>query len=354
MDTEKKTVLVVDDNPANLRIIITSLKDDYRLIPFTSGKDAHEFFNKGRRCDLILLDVDMPEMNGFETIKLFKHNPDLRDIPVIFLTGLLDPSNEMEGLSLGAVDYIRKPFSPPLIKKRIDMYIALEEYNRHLGDLVKRKTTTIEKLSDVTIFTIVTMVGSRDHETGGHINRTSNYVVVLAEQLVRAGLFTRELTKANIDMLKRSAPLHDIGKVGIDDKILKKPDKLAPEEFNAMKEHTIIGGSALGEARQMMDEPSFLDIASVLALCHHEKWDGSGYPRGLKGEDIPLFARIMAIADVYDALISVRPYKKAFSHEEAVSIMMQGSGTHFDPRLTEAFEAVHEEFNAIARRFADQ
>jgi len=352
-DLQKKTIVAVDDSPSNIQIIVSTLRADYNVRPFTSGRECVEYFAKGQTCDLILLDIEMPEFNGFDTIRMLKSMPQCKKIPVVFLTGVVDTESEVEGFSLGAVDYIYKPVNPVLVKKRIEVHLALEEYSNNLELLVDRKTATIEKLSDVTISTIVSVIGSRDNETSGHVNRTSAYIVALSQALRSRGMYTDELTDDSIAQLKRSAPLHDVGKVGIKDAILNKPGKLTDEEFDAMKLHTTIGGEAFREARVKMNEASFLDLAEQLARSHHEKWNGLGYPEGLSGLEIPLSARIMAIADVYDALISERPYKEPFPHETAVKIIMEGSGSHFEPAIAEAFLSVEQEFDRIAQIFHD-
>ena len=353
-NAQKKIIVAVDDNPSNIQIIVSSLRNDYNIRPFTSGRECIEYFSKGQTCDLILLDIEMPEFNGFDTIRMLKNLPQSQKIPVVFLTGVLDTQSEVEGLTLGAVDYIYKPVNPVLVKKRIEVHLALEEYSNNLEQLVLRKTETIEKLNHVTISTIVSVIGTRDQETSGHVNRTSAYVVTLAEALCNQGMYLNQLNDESIEQLKRSAPLHDVGKVGIKDAILNKPGKLTDDEFSEMKRHSAIGADAFREARMMMNEASFLDLAEQLARSHHEKWNGTGYPDGLAGEDIPLFARIMAIADVYDALISKRPYKEPMSHDTAVKIIVDGSGIHFDPTIVNAFMSVEAEFDHIAHAFSDE
>ncbi len=350
---QKKTVVVIDDSPANLQIIISSLRDHYHMRPFTSGLEGLRYFERGQHADLILLDIEMPGLSGFDTIERLKQMPESRAVPVVFLTGVMDAASEVEGLSLGAVDYIYKPFNPLLVRKRIDMHIALEAYSQGLECAVERKTQTIEKLNRIAIFTIISIIGTRDNETKGHISRTSEYVVALSKALRDEGLYETALTDDTIQQLWRSAPLHDVGKVGIPDHILSKPGKLSCDEFEIMKTHTSIGADAFVEARAMMGEPSFLDFAEVLARSHHEKWNGQGYPEGLSGNDIPLIARIMAIADVYDALISVRPYKQPIPHDQAVQIIVEGRGTHFDPQLVDAFLHIEGKFREIADRSGD-
>ena len=353
MSKQAYTIMVIDDNTATCQMVLASMRERYRIVPFTSGAAAYRYFEKGHSCDLILMDIDMPGMNGFETLRLFRTLRQAAEIPVIFLTGYIESEYEMEGLAMGAADYIQKPIFVPLLRQRIDNLLKLQSYKKDLEVIVAAKTQTIEKLSDVTIFTIVSVIGKRDDETGGHIARTSEYLGALANKLVLMGYHTSDLTPADILMAKRSAPLHDIGKVAISDSILKKPDKLTPEEFDIIKTHTTIGADALREACEMMGETSFLDIGEVMARHHHEKWNGKGYPDGLKGENIPIFARIMAFADVYDALISKRPYKVAMSHETAVRTILEGAGTHFDPFICRAFEEIHEQFDEIANKFAD-
>jgi Response regulator containing a CheY-like receiver domain and an HD-GYP domain len=353
-DIQKKTIMAVDDNPSNIQIIMGALRPNYNVRPFTSGRECIEYFSKGQTCDLILLDVEMPEFNGFDTIRVLKNMPQSKKIPVVFLTGVIETQSEVDGLTLGAVDYIYKPVNPVLLKKRLEVHLALEEYSNNLQQLVERKTETIEKLNHVTISTIISVIGTRDQETNGHIKRTSAYVLAIAEALRNRNLFMDELSDESIEQLKRSAPLHDVGKVGIKDAILNKPGKLNDEEFAEMKRHSIIGGDAFHDARLMMNEPSFLDMAEQLARSHHEKWNGMGYPDGLAGNDIPFFARIMAIADVYDALISKRPYKAPMTHEVAVKIIMEGKGTHFDPVITGVFFEIEQEFNHIAQKFSEE
>ena len=347
------TVMVIDDNTATCQMVLASMRERYRIVPFTSGGAAFKYFEKGHTCDLILMDIDMPGMNGFETLRLFRTMPQASEVPVIFLTGYIESEYEMEGLAMGAADYIQKPIFVPLLRQRIDNLLKLQSYKTNLERIVETKTHTIEKLSDVTIFTIVSVIGKRDDETGGHIARTSEYVGLLAHKLVDMGYHTEDLKPEDILRAKRSAPLHDIGKVAISDSILQKPGRLTPEEFEIIKTHTTIGADALREACEMMGESSFLDTGEIMARYHHEKWNGKGYPEGLKGEDIPIFARIMAFADVYDALISQRPYKVAMGHETAVRTIIEGSGTHFDPFICRAFDEINGQFNEIATKFAD-
>ena len=340
----KPPVMIVDDNVVNLQVARKALSEVYTIIPATSGKSALTLLAKGMPS-LILLDINMPEMDGFETIKHIKSNEATKHIPVIFLTGLDDTGSELEGFRLGAVDYITKPFSIPLLIQRVDLHIALieqrkelEHYNENLMSMVKEKTKIIEELQHAVIYTLSDLIERRDGLTGGHVTRTQKYLRTLADGLVESGEYGDELEGADLDLWVESAQLHDIGKVGIPDDILKKPAKLTPEEFDIIKTHPLIGEQALTRALEMTSAKDFLSHAAVVAATHHEKWDGSGYPAGLSGKKIPLIGRLMAIADVYDALVSERPYKSAFSHDAAVEIILAESGKHFDPVLVEVFK----------------
>jgi Response regulator containing a CheY-like receiver domain and an HD-GYP domain len=339
----KPHVMIVDDNVVNLQVARKALSDVYTIIPVTSGKTALTLLAKSLPS-LILLDIDMPEMDGFETIKHIKNNAATKDIPVIFLTAMDNNVSELEGLRLGAVDYVTKPFSIPLLIQRVDLHIALIEqkvalqnYNDNLSQMVKEKTEVIEELQHAVIYALSDLIECRDGLTGGHVTRTQKYLKALAEGLVLSGEYAAELQNADIDLWVESAQLHDIGKVGIPDYILKKPEKLTAEEFAIIKTHPVIGEKALKNAMEMTRAKDFLRYAAIVAISHHERWDGTGYPYGLKGTEIPLIGRLMAIADVYDALVSERPYKKAFSHEKAVRIITENSGRHFDPVLTRIF-----------------
>jgi putative two-component system response regulator len=284
------------------------------------------------------------------------------DIPVIFLTAKSDVADEEMGLNLGAVDYITKPPSPPIVLARVRSHLYLKSARDFLKDKnafleaeVERRTMEVGLIQDVTMVAMGSLAETRDNETGNHIRRTQNYLRILAGQLRTSPRYRDYLSERNIELLYKSSPLHDIGKVGIPDAILKKPGRLDPEEYDIMKTHTTIGRDAILAAEKCLDSPnSFLFMAREMAYSHHEKWDGSGYPLGLSGEAIPLPGRLMAIPDVYDALISKRVYKKALSHEAAVELIGQGSGKDFDPDLVMAFMQVADKFRGIARTFRDQ
>jgi putative two-component system response regulator len=342
--------MLVDDSRANLLAGKTALSEDYAVQTVSSAARMLEAL-EWRRPDLILLDVDMPEMNGFEAIKVLKARPETREIPVIFLTAMNESAIELEGLQLGAIDYITKPFSPPLLRQRISLHLLLEDqkrtlvdqarllqnYNDNLQDMVAAKTKTIFKLQNKILTAMAEMVEGRDGTTGDHIANTQRYLGSLLSAVIGAGLWPQESSGWDVELLTQSSQLHDVGKISIRDSVLKKPGKLTEEEFAEMKEHVRFGIGFIERLEDGEEDSHFLRYAKIFAAFHHEKWDGSGYPHGLSGEDIPLLGRMMAVADVYDALTSERPYKKAFSHEEALRIIVEGRGTHFDPALVDLF-----------------
>jgi putative two-component system response regulator len=354
-EKEQKTkILIVDDVAENIHILIETLKDSYTIMAVNNGEKALKLASKENKPDLILLDILMPDMDGYEVCKRLKSNNKTQNIPIIFITALSEDINESQGLKLGAVDYITKPFMPELVKSRIDNHIQLKLYRDHLEHLVEERTKEIYITQDVTINSLAILAEYRDNETGGHIRRTQYYIKLLAEQLQKLPKYKNELNPFLIETLFKSAPLHDIGKVAIPDNILLKPGKLTPEEFEIMKKHTILGKEALEKAEATLNKTnSFLRCAREIAYTHHEKWDGTGYPNGLKGEDIPLSGRIMALGDVYDALISKRVYKKAFTHEVARSIIIEERGKHFDPDVVDIFIEFDEEWRKIALKYAD-
>ena len=356
------TILVVDDTPENLSLMSDLLRDDYRVKVATNGEKALRIAAGESVPDMILLDVMMPGMDGYEVCRRLKADPTTKDIPVIFLTARTDPEDERVGLELGAVDFITKPVNPPLVQARVRNHLIVKTHADLLRDKadwleseVQARTRDIERIKEVTIVAMASLAETRDNETGNHIRRTQNYVRALAEHLSTHPDFAPELTPEAVELLYKSAPLHDIGKVGIPDSILLKPGKLTPEEFEIMKTHPTLGAEAISAAEEGLDEKesSFLRYAREISQYHHEKWDGSGYPYGLKGDDIPLSGRLMAVADVYDALISKRVYKPAFPHEKAVTLILEGRGGHFDPRIVDAFAEIAHRFNEIAGAFAD-
>lgn len=326
-----------------------------------SGEKALAIATEERHLDLILLDIMMPGIDGYEVCKRLKSDEKTHDIPVIFLTSRSEAADEELGLELGAVDYITKPINPAITLARVANHLTLKASADFLKDKaayleqeVAKRTTELVALQDVTILTMASLAETRDSETGNHIRRTQFYVKELAEKLSTHPKFKALLTPAFIQMLFKSAPLHDIGKVGIPDRILLKPGKFEPHEFEIMKTHALLGKQVIEFAeRQLGREVEFLTLAKEIAYCHHEKWNGSGYPQGLAGEDIPVSARLMAVADVYDALISRRVYKEGMSHEKAAAIIIEGRGQHFDPDMVDAFIELQDAFQAIAARFVD-
>jgi len=359
---DKKIIFLVDDDPTNLTIGNNTLEKDYNVVTLNSGVRLLKMLEK-MIPDLILLDIDMPEMDGFQTIGYLKSNENYKNILVIFLTAKSDIESELQGLSLGAIDYIAKPFSPPLLLKRVHIHLLVEsqkqelvQFNDHLQDMVDEKTRTVVELQNAVLKTMAELVEFRDNITGSHIERTQNYLRILIEALKKSTLYQDEVSSWDAELILQSAQLHDVGKIAIEDRILRKPGKLTPDEFDKIKVHTVFGEKVIERIKKNTTQHAFLEQARLLAYTHHEKWDGSGYPMGLKGLSIPLQGRLMAVADVYDALVSNRPYKKAFDHEQAVDIIKNESGTHFDPALVDLFLTVSDEFkinNSIAMQNAD-
>jgi putative two-component system response regulator len=356
----KPTILIVDDSPANLSLLGGLLHKSYTVKATGHGSKAQQMASQ-EQPDLILLDIIMPDMSGYEVCRQLKADRHTRHIPVIFLTSKTDVESEEIGMSLGAVDYITRPINPEILLSRVKAHFVdaaqtqtLRVNNEYLEFEVAKRARQFAALQQVTILALAALAEVRDRDTGQHLRRTQNYIRALGLQLRCHPRFSSYLNDAVIDMLFKCAPLHDIGKVGIPDRILLKPGRYEPDEFAIMKTHPALGYEALEQAQEAAGESmEFLDIAKQIVYCHHEKWDGSGYPQGLAGDAIPIPARLMALADVYDALISRRVYKAAISHAQATRIITEGRGTHFDPDVVAAFVALADEFQAIAARFAD-
>jgi putative two-component system response regulator len=337
------------------------LKDRYRVKAANSGEKALRVLQGDTLPDLILLDVMMPGLSGHEVAQQLKRDPRTRDIPIIFLTAMAATEDEIHGLELGAVDYITKPIRPALVLARVDTQLKLKaaadflrDHSDYLEKEVARRTLEVIAIQDVAIQAMASLAETRDNETGNHIRRTQHYIKVLAEHLRDHPRFSHFLTEDTVALLFKSAPLHDIGKIGIPDHILLKPGRYTEEEFEIMKTHTTLGRDAIQHAEDQLGmRAEFLSLAKEIAYSHQEKWDGSGYPQGLAGDDIPISARLMAVADVYDALISRRVYKAGMPHGQAVEIIRQGRGTHFDPDICDAFLDCLDQFQTIAERFAD-
>jgi putative two-component system response regulator len=329
----------------------------YEVFTVPSAEKMMEFLDKALP-DLILLDVMMPKADGYEAIKWIKSQPGTADIPVIFLTSKSNAESELEGLSLGAVDYILKPFSPQLLLKRVEVHRKMEHqtkllknWNTDLKKLVDEKTSAVVKLQNAVLTTMANLVEFRDGVTGRHVERTWHFLSLLMDEMQKQGVYRDVLKTWDIDLFLSSAQLHDVGKIAIHDNILLKPGSLTREEFEEIKLHTTFGETIIEKIQEEAGESMFLTHGKIMAGTHHEKWSGGGYPRGLVGSDIPLQGRMMAIVDVYDALVSVRPYKKAFSHKEALQIISGENEKHFDPAITEVFLSASEEFLVASRHY---
>ena len=369
---KRKAVFLVDDDLTNLTVGIEALEEYYDVITLSSGGLLLRTLEKNIP-DLILLDVDMPGMNGYDTIRAIKSNPRTAGVPVVFLTAKSDGGSELEGLSLGAVDYISKPFSEPLLLKRIEMHLLVEaqrraleaqarkvtllnqeltRFNANLQEMVDAKVKTVVELQDALLQAMAELVECSDDNTGGHIGRTQGYLSVLLDAVTRSGIAPLETSTWDVRLILKSAQLHDVGKIAIRDNVLNKIGKLTDLEFEEIKKHAAFGGAVIDRIKESTSEQAFLEYAKIFAVMHHERWDGSGYPNGLKGEEIPLLGRLMAIADVYDALRSERPYKRAYTHDESVRVIAESGGTHFDPILVTLFLSVADEFDRIPRTHA--
>ena len=369
-------IIAVDDQPDNLLILEDYLGREYAVTTFGRGQQLVDYFTTGGQADLILLDVVMPMPDGYTLCRWLKAGPLTRDIPVMFLTSLEGATDEAFALSLGAEDFIHKPLSQAVVLGRVRNHLllaqarkSLQDQNRTLERMVAERTRKIQEQSDelarrssqiiaaqsATISAFCSLVEARDNETGNHILRTQHYMLALCEVMRVSPNHALELSDENITQIFKSAPLHDIGKVAIPDHILLKPGKLDPAEWQIMKRHAEFGAAAIAAAQGEIGDTntSFLEYARVIALTHHERWDGSGYPRGLSGNDIPLAGRMMAVADVYDALISRRIYKPALNHDEAIAIMIRERGKHFDPEIIDRMLTISGRFADIARRFSD-
>jgi putative two-component system response regulator len=343
MVQDKKKVIVVDHDLLNLQLAKNTLMGEYDVFIAPSTEKLFQLLEK-ILPDIILLDVLMPNIDGYEAITLLKKNPHSAEIPLIFIAAQSDPRSELKGFSLGAVDFISKPFSPPLLLKRVELHVLmavqkkeLKRINNNLRQMVKEQTREIVDLQNAVLRTMSNLVEYRDDVTGGHIERTEMLLSLLMEEMLAEGVYRKELETWDIGLLLQSAQLHDVGKIAIRDHILMKPGPLTLEEFDEMKKHTTFGEKVIEKIEQSAKESVFLAHAKIMAGTHHEKWDGSGYPRRISGLNIPLQGRLMAVVDVYDALISTRPYKKPFSQEQAMDIIKKGSGVHFDPLVVDVF-----------------
>ncbi len=359
--TENKPVLlIVDDTPDNITLLCSLLGGQYKNKVATNGPKALQIAFADPP-DLILLDIMMPGMDGYEVCRQLKENPKTADIPVIFLTAKSQEDDETRGFELGAVDYITKPIAPPILMARVHTHLSLKQarsvlahQNEFLEGQVEERTQQLVALQAALITAMASMAETRDNDTGHHIRRTQLYIQALCEKLCTHPRFSEVLTEGMCKVIFKSAPLHDIGKVGVPDRVLLKPGRLTPDEFEEMKKHTVYGRDTIIAAeKELMFPELFLEVARDIAYSHHEKWDGSGYPEGLVQDAIPIPARLMALADVYDALISKRVYKSAIPHQEALDIIVAGRGTHFDPDVVDAFLEIKDKFFSIAEFYSE-
>ncbi|BCN92508.1 two-component system response regulator [Thiomicrorhabdus immobilis] len=362
-NVKRKTILCVDDTPANLSLLNESLKNHYKLKLVNSGKKAISLLERSadeNLIDLILLDVMMPEMDGYEVCKMVKSHPSWCHIPIIFITAKSSPEDEQRALREGGSDFIPKPINPDVLLSRIRTHLELSEYhkklredNANLEQMLNARLSDIYQLQQATLTVMISLAEFRDEETGNHIKRTQTYIQLLAEA-TNNSYPDLGLDENYINLIVQAAPLHDVGKITTPDHILLKPGKLTADEFEIMKQHAQKGADILrAAANEMGSYGGFLEVAQEIAISHHEKWDGNGYPKGLAGENIPISGRLMAVVDVYDALRSTRPYKKAFSHQEAMEIIIQGANKHFDARLVQCFQSIEQQVSEIAEQLKD-
>lgn len=348
----KKTILVVDDDKTNLLMAQKVLAEEYRVAVVNSGKMAFQYLEKNEPV-VILLDIQMPEMDGFEVMKLLQENPKWCKIPVIFLTADRTPQTEEACFNVGAVDYIGKPFIPAIMQRRVRRTVELEDYRRSLELMVQQQLEKITQLQQDIIITMANLIESRDGTTGEHVKHSSIYTEYLVKKMIENNIYREELTVDFVNYLKQAAPMHDIGKITVPDSILRKPGALSDEEYTIMKLHAEEGGRLIRENMSRLAEPEFVVIASNVANFHHEKWNGKGYPKGLKEKEIPLEARIMAVADVFDALVAKRQYKQGMSMEKAREIMLEGRGEYYEPVLLDCFFQDSDELEKLMRQMRE-
>jgi len=345
-----KTIFVVDDNTVNLMTADKTLSDSYNVVTFASASTMFDFLSNAIP-DLILLDIMMPDIDGFEALKRLKSDTRYAEIPVIFLTSKNDTATEALGFEMGVIDFITKPFSGPVLLNRVKTHLQIEEIIiertkliNERTEMLKRRTEQLLRLQNSMTTVLAGMVENRDKLTGEHIERTTGFIKILLDAMIERGLYTDEMKGWDFDVVISSARMHDLGKITVTDLILNKPGKLSSEEFEIIKTHAAEGEKIIDDIISESGDEAFLQSAKLFAGYHHERWDGTGYPRELKGTDIPLQGRIMAIVDVYDALVSQRSYKGAFSHEKAVEIILEGKGKQFDPKIVDVFNEVNNLF----------
>ncbi len=358
--TPTADILVVDDTPENLRVLAGMLKQKgHRVRPVPSGALALSAAKKARP-DVVLLDINMPEMDGYEVCERLRADPGLEGVPVIFISALTETLDKVRAFAAGGNDYVTKPFQFEEVSARVDTHwkvrrlqLELERHNRQLEELVRAQVKEISDSQMATIFAIARLAESRDEDTGRHLERTRSYCRLLAGRLAQRDGGGRPVGPAFVENIYFASPLHDIGKVSVPDAVLRKPARLTPDEFGIMKRHAPVGADTLQAVLGQYPKNAFVAMGIEIARWHHEKWNGTGYPDGLRGEATPLAARIMAVADVYDALRTPRCYKPAMTHEQACDIIVQDSGTHFDPHVVEVFREVHGELADIEAKLTD-
>jgi putative two-component system response regulator len=345
--SENANILVVDDTVENLALLTHMLKEcGFLARPVPNGRLALKAA-RSEKPDLILLDITMPEMDGYEVCHSLKQDLELCDIPVIFISALSQTSEKVKAFEVGGVDYITKPFQIEEVKARVETHLRLNRLQMSLEDQVKKQVKEITELQMGMIFGLAKLAEARDNDTGKHLERIRILCELIAKELHKKAEYNCHVTEDYCERIFYASPLHDIGKVGIPDRILLKPAKLTPEEFEIMKTHTLIGAKTLQEVKTRFPKNEFIEMGIKIARSHHEKWNGQGYPDGLSGTKIPLSARIMAIVDVYDAVRSKRVYKSPVSHQETCKIIFEGSGSHFDPALIEVFSQMQNKFNDV-------
>lgn len=351
--THKEKILIVDDVPDNIMILMNILKEDFTVIAATGGEKALEMARQEPHPDLILLDIMMPGIDGYEVCRRLQRDPLTRDIPIIFITAKTESDDEAKGLMLGAVDYIGKPIVAGIVLARVRNHLELKRHRNHLEELVAQRTHQLKKAKESVIEAMGMVAEHRDPETGAHISRTKRYVNLITWELSKLPKYHKVLTPHIVELVTHAAPLHDLGKIAIPDAILLKEGPLNPEEWSQMQTHSLIGEETISLAEQKFNDNDTLFIAKEIAGSHHERWDGKGYPRAIAGEQIPLWGRIMAVADVYDAIISRRVYKDALSHQEALAYLLKERGGQFDPEVVDAFIVVADSILEVALKYAD-
>ncbi len=347
---DKRMIWVVDDDNLNLSVAGDILRESYSVKGISSGMQCLADLAK-ETPDLILLDLVMPEMDGYEVMDRIRSNPRWNRIPVIFLTASTDAETEIKCLEMGAVDFIGKPFVARIMLRRVDRSIELLSFQRHQNEIIEEKVKELERLKYEFTREIANIVEGRDNSTGGHVQRTCEYVKVIVKELQRDSIYSDKMTNAFCEKIIMGAILHDIGKIKISDTILNKPGKLTPEEFAVMKDHATYGSEMIDDLLENNKDNEYYHVSRDIALYHHEKWAGGGYPANLSGTDIPLSARIMAVSDVYDALVSARCYKEPMPLEKAFGVIEELSGTHFEPAIAQAFLNRRQDIEEISRKF---